>query len=110
MDAKARTSPGTPITTHVLNTATGTPASGLRVRLKQSCGKEQGELGELQWKTIQESVTAQDGRAGALSEGLTLQAGEIFELHFETTEYFQSQGSPCFYPFVKVVFTIQEPQ
>eukprot|EP00435_Cladocopium_sp_Y103_P062330 s561_g23.t4 len=98
---------GTPITTHVLNTATGTPASGLRVRLKQSCGKEQGEL---QWKTIQESATGQDGRAGALSEGLTLQAGEIFELHFETMEYFQSQGSPCFYPFVKVVFTIQEPQ
>ncbi|CAE7254876.1 urah, partial [Symbiodinium natans] len=97
-----------PITTHALNTATGRPAEGLQVSLKKKEGED--ATGQSTWKILKVARTNSDGRVPGLAEGLQLLPGEVFELAFDTSEYFKGQGTPCFYPFVRIVFEIQEAE
>eukprot|EP00439_Symbiodinium_sp_Y106_P023556 s955_g2.t2 len=98
-----------PITTHALNTATGRPAENLQVTLKQAQSGD--EDGQIDWKLLKVARTKSDGRAESLGEGLgRLSPGEVFELSFATSEYFKEQGTPCFYPVVRIAFEIQEAE
>lgn len=81
----------TTLSTHVLDTATGEPAAGMRVHLSRASGDG--------WERVGEGVTDDDGRVTGFGE---LSAGR-HRLGFETGEY----GSE-FYPFVAVVFEIDE--
>jgi 5-hydroxyisourate hydrolase len=74
------------LSTHVLDTAAGHPAAGVRVLLESRTGTPHGE-----------GVTDQDGRIGSL--GGELRAGD-YVLRFET------RG--VFFPEVVVVFTISD--
>lgn len=77
------------LTTHVLDTASGKPAAGMKLRLVR--GSE----------ILLESVTNADGRCDApLLEGDALLPGD-YVLSFAVREYFESQGSEC--PFLDVV-------
>jgi 5-hydroxyisourate hydrolase len=79
----------TTLSTHVLDTSKGRPATGMVVRLARWVDER--------WMTVGESTTDQDGRVtgfGDLEEGR-------FRLGFETGDY----GNE-FYPFIHVVFTI----
>ena len=58
------------------------------------------------WSKINSTVTNEDGRAPALSPD-KLQAG-TYRLRFETSPYLHAQGQPVFYPYVEVVFTIDD--
>ncbi|CAE7601054.1 Urah [Symbiodinium sp. CCMP2592] len=98
-----------PITTHALNTATGRPAENLQVTLKQAA-QSPDEDGQIDWKLLKVARTNSDGRAANLGEGLQLSPGEVFELSFATSEYFKEQGTPCFYPVVRIAFEIQEAE
>ena len=74
------------LSTHVLDTAAGTPASGIHVRLESRSGTP-----------LDEGYTDHDGRIGSL--GGELNAGD-YVLRFET-------DGP-FFPQVVVVFTISD--
>ncbi|MCC3304467.1 hydroxyisourate hydrolase [Sneathiella sp. HT1-7] len=71
------------LTTHVLDTAAGTPGEGIRVELYRQAGNE--------WKLIKTTHTNADGRCDApLIEGDSFSKGE-FELHFHAGDYFDRQ-------------------
>ena len=78
----------TTLSTHVLDTSSGEPASGMVVRLARW---DDG------WVNVGEATTDEDGRVSGFGE---LDEGR-FRLGFETGAY----GND-FYPFIHVVFTI----
>ena len=88
------------ITTHVLDTARGRPAAGMRVVLEAQAGDG--------WAVVGTGVTDADGRVpGLVAEG-QLAAG-VHRLTFATGEWFAAQGLAGFYPQVSVVCRIEDP-
>ncbi|HJS72614.1 MAG TPA: hydroxyisourate hydrolase [Acidimicrobiia bacterium] len=81
----------TTLSTHVLDTATGEPAAGMRVTLSRATDRG--------WDRLGEHITDEDGRVSVFGE---LSPGR-HRLGFETGEY----GND-FYPFVAVVFEVEE--
>jgi 5-hydroxyisourate hydrolase len=90
-----------PITSHVLDTALGRPAAGIRVQLDVLDGASA-------WIPLSTRVTDADGRAGDLLAPGTL-AVRTYRLTFDTGAYFRDGGRPVFYPRVEVTFTILAP-
>jgi len=89
------------ITTHVLDTSLGRPASGVAVRLERREGSSWIELGR--------GGTDVDGRCrNLLAEGAKLQPA-VYRLSFDSAAYFGARGVPTFYPEVSVVFEVREP-
>ncbi|OGA04059.1 MAG: hydroxyisourate hydrolase [Betaproteobacteria bacterium RIFCSPLOWO2_02_FULL_62_17] len=84
------------LSTHVLDTARGLPAAGMRVALLAWEGGK--------WHGMGEFVTNALGRTDApLLEGTALLAG-IYQLEFHVAEYFRAQGVPLGAPpFLDVV-------
>lgn len=85
------------ITTHVLDTARGCPATGLPLALSR--------LEKDEWETLAAAVTDEDGRAPGLADGERLPAG-TYRIHFDTAAYFGS--GDAFYPWVDVVFRLDD--
>ncbi|MGA5700453.1 hydroxyisourate hydrolase [Peterkaempfera bronchialis] len=88
----------TGISTHVLDTALGRPAEGVRVELSR-----QTEDGG--WQLLAVSATDADGRCRDLPEVATGDA--VLRLRFDTGGYLP--GRP-FFPEVSVVFTVAPDQ
>jgi len=91
------------LTTHVLDTASGVPAAGMRVELHRTGNSEEPFL---------EFRTTADGRAPApLLERGTLIAGR-YELRFHVADYFRARGltlpDPPFLEVVVVAFGIAD--
>ncbi|WP_026379750.1 hydroxyisourate hydrolase [Afifella pfennigii] len=89
------------LTTHVLNTASGKPAAGMRVELLAADGAP-----------VREALTDADGRCEApLLSGETFRAG-TYELRFHVGDYFAAEGvalaDPPFLSVVPVRFGIAE--
>lgn len=88
------------ITTHVLDTAHGRPASGIRVRLEIRDGEA--------WRQIGQGTTDGDGRQRTLMpDGSALRVG-AYRLVFQTAEYFEAMRQPTFYPQVVVEFNVSD--
>jgi 5-hydroxyisourate hydrolase len=87
-----------PITTHILDTSLGRPASGVTVELGRL--QDDGEFRPLATRT-----TNQDGRILDLLEDAALQAG-TYRLRFFTRTYFAARAQTTFYPHVDVVFEV----
>ena len=87
------------LSTHVLDTARGRPAAGVRVTVELRDGDG--------WRGVGGGVTDADGRVPGLLEG-ELSAG-THRLTFETGAWFQAQGVAGFYPEVTVVCQIEDP-
>ena len=89
-----------PLSTHVLNTTTGKPASGVSLVLQKQSGHG--------WDELRNVKTDAKGRVSDLYiPGEALQVG-TYRLIFETGEYFKTQGVPTFFPRVEVVFAIEK--
>ena len=91
------------ITTHVLDTAAGRPAAGLKVILSRVDGLP---------KVIAEAVTNADGRADKpLLDGAAFSAGQ-YEIVFHVGDYFRRAGvalaSPPFLDVVPVRFGVTD--
>ncbi|XP_078524426.1 EP-cadherin-like [Lissotriton helveticus] len=95
-------SPDSPLTTHVLNTASGTPAKGLRLQLSQLDNPTQ------RWVELTTSFTNADGRCPGILSPERFTAG-TYKLRFETGEFWKQLEQISFYPYVEVVFTILDP-
>jgi 5-hydroxyisourate hydrolase len=85
------------LSTHVLDTAAGVPAVGVRVTLEDETGST--------W--LGEGFTDDDGRIAAIGPE-RLEAGEYL-LRFATGEYFGGAGTATFYPEVVVLFRVSDP-
>lgn len=72
------------LTTHVLDTALGCPASGIEVRLFRLEGER--------LEQVAHQLTNADGRCDApLLEGENYRSG-VYQLHFAAGDYFRSRG------------------
>ncbi len=84
------------LSTHVLDTASGKPAAGVRVRLFQGATE------------FSSAVTNADGRvANLLPQGTALATG-VFRIVFEVATYFAATTTPSFYPEVTVCFEVRD--
>lgn len=90
-----------PITTHVLDTAQGKPAQGLPISLE----KKEGE----QWQLLASGVTNADGRIAHLLEDDHVLTPGLYRMTFTTSAYFELEKVTGFYPYVEVVFELQQP-
>ncbi|GFZ76861.1 hydroxyisourate hydrolase [Nesterenkonia alkaliphila] len=79
------------VTTHILDTVAGTPASGVVVILSDAAGEQ-----------IARGTTDSDGRVNELGPE-QLQPGS-YRLSFRTGEYFRARGLPTFFPEVQITF------
>jgi len=90
------------LTTHILDTSKGKPAPGVTVLLYRDQ--------EDQWVEISRGKTNDDGRiSDLLQKDSVLQRG-TYKLRFETKQYFEEQGTKTFYPFVEIIFDIQDKE
>lgn len=90
------------ITTHILDTSRGEPAPGVAVSLES-----RGENDT--WTRLATTKTDADGRVRSfLPSGTGLEAG-VYRIRFKTGAYFAWRGQPTFFPYVEVVFTVQDP-
>jgi 5-hydroxyisourate hydrolase len=89
------------ITTHVLDTSRGKPASGVSIILEI-------QTAEHGWQELGRGRTDSDGRLrDLLAPDFVLQEG-VYRLTFETAGYFATQNISSFYPQVAVVFRVQD--
>lgn len=88
------------ITTHILDTTKGKPAEGVSITLYQEqVGKE--------WQEIAKGITNADGRIPDLLPKEVLLQGGSYKMRFETKEYFDRDSIATFYPYVEIIFAIQ---
>ena len=81
------------ISTHILDTTKGKPASGVSVILEGSDGRE-----------LARGVTNEDGRVKPLLD--TIPAVGAYRLRFEVGAYFARLGVDAFYPTVSIDFRV----
>jgi 5-hydroxyisourate hydrolase len=92
------------LTTHVLDTAAGKPAAGMKIELFR--------VGDAERPVIA-MTTNQDGRVdGPLLEGSAFAAG-IYELRFHAGDYLRRAGAqvptPAFLDVIPIRFGVSEP-
>jgi 5-hydroxyisourate hydrolase len=88
------------ITTHVLDTARGRPAAGMRVTLDAKA--DDG------WAPVGGGVTDADGRVPGLVPEGALRAG-VHRMTFFTGDWLAAEGTKGFYPLVTVICEITDP-
>jgi 5-hydroxyisourate hydrolase len=90
------------ISTHILDTALGRPASAVPVALSVHRND--------QWQLLSENKTDADGRCVQLLPfGATLEPG-LYRLRFETASYYEAQRLPGLYPHVEIAFEVRNPE
>jgi len=88
------------ISTHVLDTSIGKPASGIGVRLQRLDGDASID--------VSQSVTNADGRVAALlPPGAPAVAG-TYRLTFDVAAYFAARGQDTFYTTVAIDFSARD--
>jgi len=88
------------ITTHILDTSIGKPATGVSISLQQN--------GSSGWETIASGTTNSDGRIpDLLPAGQILPAGN-YGMLFEVAPYFEEQQLKSFYPQIRIEFKVTD--
>ena len=85
------------ITTHILDTVLGKPASAVAVRLERK--EEQG------WRVIAHAETDGDGRCQNLAAG---EPSGVYRLIFATGAYLAKQSRTSIYPEIAITFRCGE--
>jgi 5-hydroxyisourate hydrolase len=90
------------ISTHILDTALGRPATGVPIAL--------AFLRNGGWSHISDAVTDADGRCkDLLPETQRLHPG-VYRIHFETAVYYKRHQLEGLYPYVEIVFAVSAGQ
>ena len=90
------------ISTHILDTASGKPATGVSVTLEH--------LVDGAWVQLNQAVTDADGRCKHLLPlGNPVQPG-IYRIHFATSSYYAAHKIEGLYPYVEIVFEITDSE
>lgn len=85
------------ISTHILDTALGRPASGVLVSLYDQNGQR-----------LAQAQTDQDGRIKDF--GYSDFKAQHYSLEFETASYFEKQSCATFFPKAVIHFSIVDPE
>lgn len=85
------------LSTHVLDSTTGTPATGIAVRAESRSRDD--------WLTAARGVTNADGRVNDLG----VPGPGVHRLTFDTAAYFARRNVKTFYPEVTVTFEVTDP-
>ena len=94
------------LSTHVLDTSLGRPASGVAILLERVRDAKGDAAIDQRDTGLGGGTTDKDGRLrDFLSAGQTLGEG-TYRLRFDIGEYFGRQSRPAFFPEVVVVFRI----
>lgn len=88
------------ITTHILDTSKGNPAAGVSVQFSV--------FQDTEWKILTGSATNSDGRTEDLAASYSELKSGTYKLQFKTNSYFQANYDAVFYPWVDVIFNIEE--
>ncbi len=88
------------LSSHVLDSTRGMPASGVPVRWER--------LADGAWEPVADAVTDDDGRVTAWGSTEPLGTG-THRLVFGSGDYFSGRGVETFYPEVVVVFAVTDP-
>jgi len=86
------------LTTHILDTTKGKPASGVSIILFKQKNNT--------WIELAKGITNADGRIPDLLSKDTLLETGTYKMKFETKTYFDKDKIASFYPFVEIVFDI----
>jgi 5-hydroxyisourate hydrolase len=90
------------ISTHILDTALGRPATGVPITLAR--------LTDGKWSSLNKATTDADGRCKhLLPANEALQPG-TYRVHFETLAYYNQHQLSGLYPYVEIVFTVTEDE
>jgi 5-hydroxyisourate hydrolase len=89
------------ISTHILDTSRGAPASGVAVCLEMQNTDET-------WTELSHAWTDTDGRVKPFFLVDRPVADGTYRLVFDTEPYFSSLSVTCFYPQVTVVFNVDD--
>lgn len=84
------------ITTHVLDTAQGRPAAGIRVTLERRDGDA--------WTAVGDGATDADGRLRTLTPAGPVTPG-TYRIAFDTLSYL---GPSAFFPVVEIQFVVAD--
>lgn len=88
------------ITTHVLDTARGRPASGVPITLER---RATGGA----WELVGKGATDADGRLRDLTKDAPIEAGD-WRITFDVAAYHAAIGVDGFYPEVSVRFVVKD--
>lgn len=89
------------ISTHILDTILGKPASHVQVQL---------EIFENdRWSVLAKTQTNADGRIGNFLDASKETAAGTYRITFELEEYHARMQRQPFYPYVHIVFQIDQP-
>ena len=82
----------------------GQPAEGVPITL------EIQNADGASWTTLAQDCTNSDGRvAGLLASNPSAFVAGVYRISFDTKAYFAAAGTKAFYPYVRVVFEIEDP-
>ena len=88
------------LSTHILDIGKGMPATGVTVELEKMDEKNNT------WSFVDKQVTDNNGRIpNFLNKGKNNDG--IYKLVFKVADYFKSNHTETFYPFIEVVFQIK---
>ncbi len=88
------------ITTHILDTSIGRPASGVTIILEKGGGGG--------WHTVGRGTTDIDGRCKALVKGNAKLKKGTYRLTFGVSAYFKRTRQIAFYPTISIVFIVRD--
>jgi 5-hydroxyisourate hydrolase len=89
------------ITTHVLDTSEGRPATGVPITLEVEAAGG--------WELVGKAITDEDGRVSDLVPEETMLAAGVYRLIFDTARYFSAREVEGFYPEVTIIFKLRDP-
>jgi 5-hydroxyisourate hydrolase len=92
-----------PITTHILDIASGSPAAGIPVVLER-------KTHSAGWQNIADGMTNADGRINDLMPADEAFLPGHYRLTFDTSAYYLVRGVECFFPQVTIGFVVKDPQ
>ncbi|WP_066802479.1 hydroxyisourate hydrolase [Moraxella oblonga] len=88
------------LTSHVLDTNAGTPATGVKVQLFKQNGNK--------WEELDTKATNDNGRIPNFLPQTDPKSGEgVYKLVFFTRDYYQQKGIHTIYPYVDVIFELK---
>src|ERR1035441_841650 len=92
------------ISTHILDPTLGRPAANVPISLLEFRDSAIGGG----WHEIGSAFTDHDGRCRTLL-GEHLPVATYYKLHFNVGAYFYDLRVPSLYPYVEIVFSVEDP-
>ncbi|XP_052899935.1 5-hydroxyisourate hydrolase, partial [Anopheles moucheti] len=91
------------LSTHILDTTRGKPATEVPVTLHYRTSSQT-------WTKISTGITDSDGRFRSFfTEGQSALEKGVYKLHFDVGPYFRGRSVESLYPFIEIVFNVSDP-